>query len=241
MLAMQHDHEVVSDLPESFNWCDRRCERCPLSDECVISVEDTELRARHVRAGVDPDAPEVVGPDVLEQLERGLELAIQAARQDGLDPDELLAQPAPTPPEVAMRRRELAMKLVEAIHHGCVGSTGAAARCAIESSIVLAMKVYAVYDAEPADVASNMYLAANLIVLVRLEAELRSALARINLDRSHREQIERLRAGLTLTLAPLWAAIPSDVVAEIDCLIAAHCAPSPFCVRGWSRDDRNVK
>ncbi|MGE0550489.1 MAG: hypothetical protein AB7O24_04805 [Kofleriaceae bacterium] len=230
---MEHDpdYEELADLDEPFNWCDRRCARCPLASECIIAVDETERRAEQIRAGVDPDATEVVEQDLIDRLDQGLELEIEAARQDGLDPDAILAQPPPAPSDVSQQRRAVVMKLVEAVHHGCLAATGDAARDAIESSVMIGMKVYALQDAAPPDVAGSFYVAANLMLLTRLDAELRSALDRIQIARAQREQIERLRSGLSLTLAPLWAAIPADVAEEIDDLIANQCAPSPFCTR----------
>ncbi|MGE0867445.1 MAG: hypothetical protein AB7P03_02705 [Kofleriaceae bacterium] len=231
---MEYEDEEPSDVIEPFNWCDRRCARCPLADECVIAIDETEQRARHIAAGIDPDAAFVVEEDMIDKLDHGLELAIEAARQDGIDPAEALAQPPPAPPEVAMRRRELVMKLVEAIHHGCAAMASDAARTAIESSVILGMKVYALHDAQPPDVDSDFYLAANLMVVMRVEAELRSALNAIEVPERQRDEIERLRNALCLVLAPLWAAVPSDVIEEIEAMSAAKRAPSPFCVRSAS-------
>src|SRR5690349_1716640 len=34
----------MSELGAPFNWCDRICERCPLSDECPIPERDRSVR-----------------------------------------------------------------------------------------------------------------------------------------------------------------------------------------------------
>jgi hypothetical protein len=227
---MQDDQDDDYSLHAPFNWCDRRCERCPLADECVIATADAERRSAHESVGIDPDAPEVMQADVLRTLERALALVTEAARSQGLDPEQILAEPPPEPSETATQRRELAIRLAQQIYLACTGLGSEVASRAIERSTVVAMKVARIAEADAAEVASNIDAAANLMVLLRLEAELRSALSAVEIGCLEREEIERLRAGLCLALAPLWAAIPPHVIEQIDLLIRTDRAPSPFCV-----------
>jgi hypothetical protein len=71
-----------------WNWCDRRCERCPIGVDCkqysMELEEDERARAR----GLDPRDPNVAMKIAAENLHRALELAERAAAQRGIRLDD---------------------------------------------------------------------------------------------------------------------------------------------------------
>ncbi|HMI93198.1 MAG TPA: hypothetical protein VK509_17630, partial [Polyangiales bacterium] len=80
---------------EPYHWCDRRCERCPISDRCALALREAQLRWRDEARGLDPDDPDRAMTHVKDALDEALELIQQAAKEEGVDLD------APLPPRVA--------------------------------------------------------------------------------------------------------------------------------------------
>jgi hypothetical protein len=96
--------ESAIDLGDPSDWCDSRCERCPMLGRCPIG--QTVVRERPRRAGEDGD------PDdwraLIEELERSceqsLELLAKVCEREGIDVAGLhLAQPEPAILEAAQR------------------------------------------------------------------------------------------------------------------------------------------
>jgi hypothetical protein len=76
-------------IPGIYNYCDRWCERCPLTERCEIYAGERRTRAAHIAAGRDPDHRDVVVNDAINALETGLALLVSEAGKLGLDTNPL--------------------------------------------------------------------------------------------------------------------------------------------------------
>src|SRR5216684_2756109 len=79
-----------------FNWCDRRCERCPLSRDCLVWRAESQRRWVHAAHGGDPDDWDVVVEDVAEDMRAALGNVLDIAAAEGID----LGTPLPPAPIV---------------------------------------------------------------------------------------------------------------------------------------------
>jgi hypothetical protein len=79
------------------NYCDRRCERCELTDRCRVFADLQKAARRHRRRGEDPDDPEVALEDAGRALAKVRRLIVRHARQMGIDLDEIVRQAALAP------------------------------------------------------------------------------------------------------------------------------------------------
>jgi len=68
-----------------WNWCDRRCERCPLSMECSVNVRVEQRKRDAIEQGLDPEDPNVVMGMVTESF---LEAIRSLAEELPDEPDE---------------------------------------------------------------------------------------------------------------------------------------------------------
>lgn len=243
-----------------YNWCDRRCERCPLHDRCQLVLREKQLRWQDEARGIDPDAPGREWVHLATELERALKLAEDAAREEGIDLD------APVPPQVvdlkAERLQRAAMRVVVCLKiedHDDVARIDA-----LHEAVMLTMKLTAKlarvggymregsgvwsFDGEP-----------NLLLVEHVAADLRRELERLQLApdspvaapalmlpaRAQAQAKARALAGaqaqaaaalealdaLDALLAPLLADLSAAARTELAALIDAGEAPSPFCVR----------
>ena len=64
-------------IPGIYNYCDRRCPRCPFTDRCLVYLDNQELHT--VRDGAS--LAERAG----ESLQRTIEMITEVARREGLD------------------------------------------------------------------------------------------------------------------------------------------------------------
>ena len=72
-----------------YNYCDRWCERCPMTAKCYLYWQERQTEAEHRAAGRDPDDWAVVLDDVKKQFEEAIRLLRQAAEEHGWSLDEL--------------------------------------------------------------------------------------------------------------------------------------------------------
>lgn len=75
------------------NWCDRRCERCPVASDCDVHRSEITRRAEYEARGENPNNPTAVAEDVLQSLQSAVGMLEQMAREAGIDIDEQLPQP----------------------------------------------------------------------------------------------------------------------------------------------------
>jgi GNAT superfamily N-acetyltransferase len=194
-------------LNPPYNWCDRRCERCPLTPTCALQKRELQRAWVHAARGEDPTDPDVLSADFEEDLARAERLVMEAAREEGLDLD------APSPPEVALLDRERLRRATRTI----VG--------ALPSAMPFVQKCARVIGADTADAELWAFdVAPNLLVIERLRAELAPEIERAD---------ENVRAAIAVVdrmFAPLLAAVSSDARRRIEALVATKAAPSPFSV-----------
>src|SRR5687768_7286215 len=94
-------HSLRDVFSAPFNWCDRRCERCPLAGECPIQRRELQRRWVHEARGRDPDDPAVIAEDMQETLESTVRMVEEIAAEEGID----LTAPLPARPIVLDARR----------------------------------------------------------------------------------------------------------------------------------------
>ncbi len=88
-------------IPGIYNRCDRWCERCPEQSKCLVFAMEQEPAAS---ARADEDGSSFLGV-VDESLDLAHELLIEAMREEGLDPEEALAEAEPDPIENRCEQR----------------------------------------------------------------------------------------------------------------------------------------
>lgn len=94
-------HEAQVDLsqfiPGIYNYCDRWCDRCPLTAKCYLYWQERQREAEHRAAGRDPEDWVVVLEDMKEQLEHAMELLKEAAAEHGMNLEDLPEVPSAPP------------------------------------------------------------------------------------------------------------------------------------------------
>jgi hypothetical protein len=68
-----------------YNYCDRWCEKCPLTHRCLLFHQQAEMRSRHLEAGEDPEDWDVVLKDVGDNLREAAEGFVKLAEERGID------------------------------------------------------------------------------------------------------------------------------------------------------------
>jgi hypothetical protein len=68
-----------------WDWCDRRCERCPLALECAVNLRVEEQKREAARRGFDPDDPNVTMTMVMESFR---EAFVRLAAESGTPEDD---------------------------------------------------------------------------------------------------------------------------------------------------------
>ncbi len=68
-----------------FNYCDRWCERCPMTSRCLLYYQESRQRNEHLSNGEDPDDLEVVLHDVEENLKEAMDLCRQLIEDEGVE------------------------------------------------------------------------------------------------------------------------------------------------------------
>jgi hypothetical protein len=214
-----------------FNWCDRRCERCPLAAECPVYRRELQQRWRHEARGRDPDAAEAVLEDAGEILEYTMRLLLEIATAEGIDLD------APLPPRPivldAKRIERASMALVRRVAEAARVQDSPAAETTAELTRLtntLAMKVARIACYLDVDSPEELWVhdaAPNLLLVERLKAEIGKQLARI-FGAAIDERIASALAELDRVLDPLIRQIGEPARAVLAALEARGAAPSPF-------------
>jgi hypothetical protein len=183
---------VASDPPSSralaegfsrpFNWCDRRCERCPLADECPVNRRELQRRWVHEARREDHDSMAVAVSDVEEELSRALALAREIASEEGID---LNAPLPPVPISLeAVKLRRAGLDLAIALHAALdlqgaelPPATSPAVDDAFTASATLAAKCARIggYLAERNDDTWTADAVPNLLLMERLRASCRTS------------------------------------------------------------------
>lgn len=85
---------VTTFFSSTHNWCDRRCEHCPITEDCSLFRREQGQRWAHEARGVDPDAPETMAADWAASLETVKRLLDEDLAEAGID---LRARPPVAP------------------------------------------------------------------------------------------------------------------------------------------------
>lgn len=83
----QKDEDYLTYLYQHlpFNFCDRWCERCSLTDRCLIFQQAFNDRLKHIFQGEDPDDPTIIVADIKKTYGRLIENIKKDIRKQGLD------------------------------------------------------------------------------------------------------------------------------------------------------------
>jgi len=215
-----------------FNWCDRRCERCPLASGCPVQRREQQLRWVHEARGEDPDDPAVMLEDASEMLESALRMVLEIAQAEGIDLD------APLPPRptvlAAKRLERSAMALVrcvaQVVDRGDA-QAGDSTRGLLALTSTLAAKVGRIagqLDLGADDETWARDAAPNLLLIDRLRAELARKLALLPQDGARDAGLQRALRELDRDLEPLIRDVGAETRDLLAALEARGAAPSPF-------------
>lgn len=88
-------------IPGIYNYCDRWCERCLMTDKCFLYYREEERQIEHKVAGRHPHDMDVVIEDVHKSFEETLEMLREMAEEQGIDLDAIDAESLPPEPDVS--------------------------------------------------------------------------------------------------------------------------------------------
>lgn len=71
-----------------YNYCDRWCDRCAMSDHCSLFAQETRLKERHLARGENPNDMDVMIKDVQKNLRKTMRLISEKANVDSAELDE---------------------------------------------------------------------------------------------------------------------------------------------------------
>ncbi len=71
-----------------FNYCDRWCERCPMTSRCLLYFQESRQRSEYLSNGEDPDNLEIVLKDVEENLKQAMDMCRQLIEDEEIEVDE---------------------------------------------------------------------------------------------------------------------------------------------------------
>ena len=81
-----------------YNYCDRWCERCSMTQRCFLYYQDSRREAEHRAKGEDPHDWDIVLQDLHESFQETLELLRKHAEEEGIDFDAIDTESIPEPP-----------------------------------------------------------------------------------------------------------------------------------------------
>ena len=217
---------TASGFGEPSNWCDRRCERCPLADGCALHLRERQRRWVHEARGQDPDDPAVGMDDLVNDLERALELLREAAQEEGLDPDDVSMPESPVVLD-AVRLQKLGTLIAAALHDEDA-VRAVATTLAIKSARISSYLTLREEPGSNADAGWYDDVAPNLLLIERLRGEVAGWLEvhpELPLEDARQALVD-----LDRIVDPLLARVDAAARARLAGLIERRGAPSPFCV-----------
>lgn len=75
-----------------FNFCDRWCERCNLTEICKVYKDGQRDRRRAIKEGKDPDSWEFTFEVMHKNLQKTMKLIYQGAKKWGIDMDKIMEE-----------------------------------------------------------------------------------------------------------------------------------------------------
>ena len=112
MTARKWDKEKF--IQGIYNYCDRWCERCPMTEHCFLFYQDSIRRARHESQGEDPNDIHIALEDVQQSLRDTVDLLQKEAAGMGIDLTETV--PSQEKPKKEKSDRLLAHPLHVKVH-----------------------------------------------------------------------------------------------------------------------------
>jgi hypothetical protein len=236
----------VTGLAEGFgspyNWCDRRCERCPIAEQCPLWQCETQSRWVAEARGEDPDDPEVAMRDTVAQLQRAYAEVMRIAEAEGIDLD----APLPKRPAVldSIRLQRTASELAVRVHTMPVEQKHEELPKMATLITMKAARIACHLEEEALpDEVWHGDVVPNLLLLQRVLQGFGQALAQLEteLETEQDEILAGVRNALgelDRIMQPLIARVGQTPKRILAALIARNAAPSPFCIDTTARTAR---
>lgn len=87
-----------------YNYCDRWCERCPMTDRCFLYYQDSIRRTQHESQGENPYDMNIILEDVQQNLKETVDLLQREAAGMGIQISEPAAEPEKPAPQKEPKR-----------------------------------------------------------------------------------------------------------------------------------------
>jgi hypothetical protein len=210
-----------------WNWCDRRCERCPLAFDCAVNLRVEERKREAVKNGLDPDDPNVVMSMVRESFREAIEI-LKAEVPD------TEREPEPRSSE-GSELYEAGLRYLKAIDSVCEDATDAELGLASEARLIgmiLVGKTARLLDGLPIARDSIMRedTVLTLLLIGHLERQAAAMVMAIGAERTSRLfGYQRARRDLRRLLDVHLSGIERGEREAVERMTAAGRAPSPFC------------
>lgn len=232
------------------NWCDRRCERCPVALDCGVNLACIRRRAEREARGDDPDSSEAMVEDVLESLESAVRQLEPLAGEAGID----VHQRLPQPPVVldAVRVQRAGDQVVRALMRLRVPDDLASERLADAADEIIALwsllvvkaaRVFS-YTAEFDPDVWAQDAEPNLLLMQHVRGGLSRVLEQLQPELpvgSIRDEVQAGVADFDRLLSPLFDGVSRAARRRIEVSTHHGVAPSPFCTTQQRKGGEDVR
>jgi hypothetical protein len=205
-----------------WNWCDRRCERCPLALECTVNLRVEEQKRQLLERGADPDDPNAMLVVVAESLREAVQLVtagVEPPEEEELETAELY---------------EAALRYARAVDDLCEEGEDALVDEVRLITVILVAKTARLIDALPlqrhAIARDDTVLTLLLISQLEKQAAALAMAVGAEWQVSHMMGYRRARRDLRRVLDVHLEAIGRSEREAVERMVAAGRAPSPFCL-----------
>jgi hypothetical protein len=206
-------------VPE-HNWCDRRCERCELTDTCALARRERGQQWSMRQRRIDPDSDEGFATLLLESLASAERMLERIAAEEGVDLRSVMSERPPTFTQKRLMRAALDVVRAEGADVDGIAAliVMKIARVGgyIENDDLTSVDVNDEESVWRRDGGPNLFLIEHLI---------RSLAA--NLAATKRLEALRALACLEVLLKPLLARV-EPLRPFLSARLASRTAPSPF-------------
>jgi len=97
---MIDDYDEERFIPGIYNYCDRWCERCRLTNRCFLYHRESKREAEHLAKGKDPHDWDIVLQDMFaESFQEAKKLLQKHAEEQGIDLNAIDTESIPQPPD----------------------------------------------------------------------------------------------------------------------------------------------
>lgn len=224
---------------EPMNFCDRRCEQCPLAGECPVPA-----RLRERRSASPTREPESPGElfEVLEELDRDLgeahEMLTKIIAELGDDFDDQTPPPTAIDEMRLRRASDVVSEALGELRHA-EDLTGGALTAALSDTLnlwlTLAPKAARIVGLS-ADRRDALWLRdaiPNLFVVQLLRPAFDDSVTRLEAALDGSRSLSDVQSGLAAfdrILQPLFDLIEAEDRSLLEAAVRLRLAPSPFCI-----------